>query len=287
MPYLHALAVPSQWEHLSLTPEQERKLDSYMGSRLSGGRDYVTYHPNPIEDEEVLTQRLGLDLKRPVISLFTNVLWDAQLFYDYNAFDNMVDWLIQTISYFQRRSDLQLVIRVHPAEVKGGQATRQPILAEITAHFPTLPDNIKVIPPESDLSSYTLADISHAALIYGTKMGLEIASRGTPVIIAGETLSRGKGFTYDVETREQYFALLDRICELPRNSPEMIARARKYAYHLFFRRMIDFPLYYTDSITARGAKLLFQDLRELLPGRHSNLDTICEGILTGLPFVVD
>jgi hypothetical protein len=275
-----------QWENLSLTPEQEQKLDAYIDSRLSGGRDYVTYHPNPIEDREILRQELGLD-KRPIIGLFTNVLWDAQLFYDYNAFDNLIDWLFQTICYFGRRSDLQLVIRIHPAEVKSGQSTKQPILAEIMARFPVLPENVKVISPESNLSSYTLADMSHATLIYGTKMGLEIAFRGIPVIVVGETLCRGKGFTYDVETKEQYFNFLDHILELPRNSSEMIVRARKYAYHLFFRRMIDFPLFSCDVVKVHDATLQFQDLNELLPGVNRNLDAICDGILNGSPFVLD
>jgi len=280
----------SQWEHLSLTPEQERTLGSYLGSRLSGGRDYVTYHPNPIEDKEIIMQDLGLDSVRPIISLFTNVLYDAQIFYSYNAFDGMLDWLFQTIKHFAHRSDIQLVVRIHPAEVKGGFVTNQPIVGEIDAQFPVLPENVKVIPPESDLSSYTLAEMSRAALIYGTKMGLEIAIRGVPVIVAGETLNRGKGYTYDVESKEQYFSLLDRILDLPRNSPVMIDRARKYAYHLFFRRMIDFPLLEitdTDPIATRNARLKFRHLAELLPGSCPNLDTICEGILNRTPFVVD
>lgn len=280
----------SQWEHLSLTPDQERKLDTYLRSKLGGGRDYVNYHPNPIESKEIMMQELGLDSERPIIGLFTNVLWDAQIFYNFNAFDNMLDWLFQTINYFVRRPELQLVIRVHPAEVKGGLVTNQPIVGEIRNHYPVLPENVKLIPPESDLSSYTLAEISHAALIYGTKMGLEIAIRGVPLIVAGETLSRGKGFSYDVETKEQYFKLLDGILDLPRNSPEMITRARKFAYHLFFRRMIDFPLFEIidkNPITSYNAKLKFQHLGELLPGNCPNLDAICKGILNKTPFVVD
>lgn len=288
--YHHTLVTEptSRWEHLSLTPEQEQNLDSYMNSRLSGGCDYVTYHPRPIENREILRQELGLDVGRPIISLFTNVLWDAQIIYDCKAFDNMIEWLFQTINYFARQPELQLVIRIHPAEVKGGFATNQPIMDEIRTQFPILPENIKVIPSESNLSSYTLADISHAALIYGTKMGVEIAFRGVPVIVTGETLCRGKGFTYDVETKEQYFALLDRILELPCNSPDMIERARKFAYHLFFRRMIDFPLFSTTGwISFHNTKLQFKHLEELLPGNNRNLDTICDGILNGSPFVVD
>lgn len=277
----------SEWEHLTLSEEQERRLDAYLGSKLSGGRDYVNYHPNPVLDKEVLIKELGLNTKNPVISMFTNVLWDAQIVYDSNTFDDILDWLFQTIDYFKRRSDLQLVIRVHPAETKGGYSTNQPIVGEIRCRYPVLPENIKLIPPESDLSSYTLVDMSHAALIYGTKMGLEIAIRGVPLIVAGETLSRGKGFSYDVETKEEYFDLLDRVIDLPRNSSEMIARARKFAYHLFFRRMIDFPFFYTDPFRIQGAELCFQDLGALLPGKNNNLDAVCDGILNGSHFVVD
>lgn len=277
----------SEWEHLSLTQEQERRLDAYLGSKLSGGRDYVNYHPNPVLDKDVLIKELGLNIEKPVISMFTNVLWDAQIVYDSNAFDDMLDWLFQTIDYFKRRSDLQLVIRVHPAEAKGRYITNQPIVGEIRNHYPVLPENVKLIHPESNLSSYTLAEISRAALIYGTKMGLEIAIRGVPLIVAGETLSRGKGFSYDVETKEEYFDLLDRVLDLPRNSPEMTARARKFAYHLFFRRMIDFPFFYTDPMKIKGGELCFQDLDALLPGKNNNLDAVCDGILNGSHFVVD
>lgn len=275
------------WENLVLTPEQERRLDSYIDSRRHGGQDSLTYHPNPIEDEISLVQALGLSRDRPIISLFTNVIWDAQVYHSYNAFDNLLDWLFQTIEYFSRRTDLQLVVRIHPAEVKAVKKTEQPVAEEIAQRFPILPAHIKVIGPESDLSSYTLVKISHAALIYGTKMGLEIALRGVPVIIAGESMNRGKGFTYDVTSAEQYFDLLDHIAELPQNSPDMFSRARKYAYHFYFRRQIDFP--FLTGYKPGSPELLrlsFKSLDDLMPGRDTNLDRICEGILTGSEFVV-
>lgn len=277
----------SLWENLSLTPEQERHLDSYLDSKRAGGRDYVNYHPNPLENRKKIIEELDLNPNKPIISLFTNVIWDAQIYYKYNAFENIIDWLLQTIRYFSYRPELQLVIRVHPAEVKGGIPTNQPIISEIKKYIEIFPKNIKIVPPESNVSSYTLAEMSQAALIYGTKTGLEIAIRGIPVIVAGETFNRGKGFTYDVGSSKQYFSLLDRITNLPRNSPEMISRAKKFAYHLFFRRMIDFPLLQFDAYTFRGTKLKFQHLEDLLPGNNRNLDIICKGILNGSPFIVD
>jgi hypothetical protein len=275
------------WEHDRLTRDQDEVLDAYVDSKRGGGRDYVSYHPSPVENRDQVVRELGLDPAKPVIGMFTNVIWDAQIYYDHNAFDNMLEWVFGTIRYFASRPDLQLVIRIHPAEVKGGLPTNQPILPEIRAAFRELPSNVRVIPPESDISSYTLAEMSTAALIYGTKMGLEIALRGIPVVVAGETFSRNKGFTYDISSAEEYFQLLDRIETLPRSSPEVVERARRYAYYLYFRRMIDFPLVsVTDPHQSAGVQLEFDDVDALRPGASAGLDVLCDGILRGTPFMV-
>jgi hypothetical protein len=109
-----------------------------------------------------------------------------------------------------------------------------------------------------------------------------------PVVIAGEGFNRGKGVTYDVSSPEEYFAILDRITELPRNTSEMMACARKYAYHFFFRRQIDFPFLTGFQPGNRfGLKLAFDRLDALLPGRNEYLDKICNGIIDGSEFVVE
>ncbi|HSK19869.1 MAG TPA: hypothetical protein VK912_12035 [Longimicrobiales bacterium] len=276
------------WEHRALSPTEAAQLDEYFDSKRGGGRDYVNYHPRPEEDRARIVEALALDPDKPVVSLYTNVIWDAQIYYDFNVFDSMLEWLTRTIEYFAHRTDVQLVIRVHPAEVKGGMPTNQPLVPEIEARFPELPPNVRVVPPESDISSYTLAEMSCASLIYGTKMGLEIAVRGVPVIVAGETFNRGKGFTYDVESQEHYRKLLDRITSLPRNSPEMIERARRYAHYLFFRRMIDFPLVQVEEPQASiGVRLGFATVADLAPGADRALDCVCDGIVHGTSFVID
>jgi hypothetical protein len=276
------------WTNLSLTPEMDQRLDTYVKARQSGKQDSIAYHPNPIEEKSELMRTLDLDPHKPIVSLYTNVIWDAQLYHSYNAFENILDWLYQTVDYFKSRTDLQIVIRIHPAEVKAVKKTEQPLAAELKARYDVLPDHIKVIPPESDLSSYTLVDMSRAALIYGTKMGLEIALRGVPVIIAGESFNRGKGFSYDVSSPDEYFILLDRITELPRNTSEMMESARKYAYHFFFRRQIDFPFLTGFQPGNRLAlKLTFNNLDALMPGKNAYLDTICQGMTGGGEFVAE
>ena len=146
-----------------------------------------------------------------MIGLLTNVSWDAQLHYPANAFPNMLEWLVQTCEYFATRPDLQLLIRVHPAEISGFPPSRQPILGELRERLPQLAPNIFVVPPESGMSTYALMSLCNAAIIYGTKMGVELTSVGLPVIVAGEAWIRNKGLTHDASSPEEYFRLLDQL----------------------------------------------------------------------------
>jgi hypothetical protein len=284
--YHHTLMTESaeEWECLEWTEAHEETLLSYLRSRWDGRNDWISFQQNPQLEVEAIESETGVDLRKPTIALFTNVVWDAQLHYPANAFPSMLSWLMGTVDYFQRRPDLQLVVRVHPAEVLGSVPSRQLVEEEIRRAFPTLPANVFVIPPTSRVSSYVLAERCDASIIYGTKMGVELSSRGIPVIVAGEAWIRGKGITQDADGREDYYRLLDRLPIRGRMSSEATNRARRYAYHFFFRRMI--PL---ASVASRAGWPPFEvrvdNLNELKPGEDLGLDVICDGILLGRPFV--
>jgi len=67
-------------------------------------------------------------------------------------------------------------------------------------------------------------------------------------------------------------------------SPPQVERARRYAYHFFFRRMI--PL---ECMEPTGGDppytIRLSRLEDLLPGKIRGLDVILEGILNGSPFI--
>jgi hypothetical protein len=274
----------SAWESLSLTPALEARLLAYLKSRWQGSEDWIWFHERPRIDIESIWRDLGIDPSKPLIGMLTNVVWDAQLHYPANAFPNMIDWALETIRYFANRPDLQLVIRVHPAEITGGVPSRQRMVDVIKETYPHLPRNVLVIPPESRVSTYAVMSMCDSVIIYGTKTGVELASHGTPVIVAGEAWIRNKGISLDVSSSREYFGLLDR---LPLGKPldETIQRrARKYAYHFFFRRMI--PLEFMHPRPGWPPyRVVLGNLGDLRPGRDKGLDVICEGILTGSSFV--
>lgn len=273
------------WERLELTATQERELMQYLGSRREGMFDWIVFHRPTSQDPAAIARQIGIDPSRPVIGLLTNVSWDAQLHYPANAFPNMLEWLVQTCEYFARRQDLQLLIRIHPAEISGFPPSRQPILRELRKRLPQLPPNVIVVPPESGLSTYALMSLCNSAIIYGTKMGVELTSVGLPVIVAGEAWIRNKGITCDASSPEEYFRLLAQLPFPERLSPSQLARARRYAYHFFFNRMIPLP-FIEPKAGYPIYRLKLERLHQLLPGASQGLDTICEGILAKAPFVL-
>jgi hypothetical protein len=273
------------WERLELSANQERELMQYLGSRREGMFDWIVFHRPSSQNASEIAGRIGIDPSKPVVGLLTNVSWDAQLHYPANAFPNMLEWLVQTCEYFASRLDLQLLIRVHPAEISGFPPSRQPILAELRKRLPRLAPNIIVVPPESGLSTYALMSLCNSAIIYGTKMGVELTSVGLPVIVAGEAWIRNKGITLDASSPEEYFLLLAQLPFPERLSPRQLARARQYAYHFFFNRMIPLP-FIEPKAGYPIYRLKLERLEQLLPGASQGLDTICEGILSKAPFVL-
>ncbi len=185
------------------------------------------------------TQRaaLGLD-NRPVVLLATNVLGDS-LTLGRNIFTaSMAEWITKTVQYFAGRSDVQLVVRVHPGErlMKGPSS-----LDLIKATLPVIPEHIKLIEPLEKVNTYDLMEIAGLGLAYTTTVGMEMAMRSVPVILAGQTHYRGRGFTYDPSSWSEYFDTADRLLsDLPahRLTPEQVESAWNYAYRFFF----DFPL---------------------------------------------
>ena len=274
----------SNWENLPWNQQLETQLLDYLKSRWVGSNDWIWFHESPEFDLTAIASEIGIDFTRPCIGLLTNVMWDAQLHYPKNAFESLLDWVLATIRYFETRTDLQLLIRVHPAEIRGTLPSRQPIVAEIAKAIPNLPNNVFIIPPESQVSTYAAMLACNAVLIYGTKMGVELTSLGIPVIVAGEAWIRNKQITRDATSVEEYLAYLD---QLPLNeglSADILERARKYAYHFFFRRMI--PLEFTiEAQNASEFKLRDLKIPDLLPGNSPGLDLICDGILNGSEFI--
>ncbi len=273
-----------RWTDISWNSRLEDQLLDYLRSRWEGSRDWISFHNKPQFDLEQISHEIGVDFSKPTVGMLTNVMWDAQLHYPANAFPSMREWMVQTIDYFAKRRDLQLLIRVHPAELTGMVPSRQRVVDEIDRAFHALPQNVFIIAPESRVSTYAAMLHCNAVIIYGTKTGVELTSMGIPVIVAGEAWIRNKGITLDARSVTEYFELLQR---LPLNTgldAATTSRARKYAFHFFFRRMIPVE-FFEPTGSWPPYRLIVNSLDELKPGNSKGLDVICDGILQGTDFI--
>jgi hypothetical protein len=161
---------------------------------------------------------------------------------------------------------------------------RQKAVDEIAMAFPVLPPNVHVIGPEEQVSTYAAMLLCDSAIVYGTKTGVELTSLGIPVIVAGEAWIRNKGLTTDARSVEHYREILGGLPFGKRLDAATVRRARMYAYHFFFRRMLPLP-FLVPSKSKAMYDLGITSLQELMPGHHPGLDVICDGILNGSPFV--
>jgi len=274
----------SHWRDMPWDAVTEARTLQYLERRRRGSDDWIHFNDEPEEELEAIKAETGLSFTRPTFGLLTNVLWDAQLHYASNAFPSMLAWVEHTIEWFRCHPELDLIIRVHPAEVTGAVPSRQPLLAELEQRVPQMPSNVYVVRPESKISTYRVLEQCAAALIYNTKTGIELAAQGQPVVVAGEAWIRGKGFSFDASTVDEYEAILDTLSTIPPLSPGDRELARRYAFHFFFRRML--PLDFVSSPRRFEVVLELDSLKQLEPGSSPGLDVICDGILTGSDFIL-
>ena len=260
-----------------LSAEEEARLTKYLLSRQTGAGEVVNYWPTVEERHDFILNQLGLNPNKPIVTTFTNILWDTAVYERDVAFEGMFDWLGQTIDLVAGMPDVQLVIRIHPAEVRLPQKTRERVADRLAERYESLPPNVVVVPSESDLSSYALVDLSTAVNVYTSTIGLEAALRGVPVLVSGQTHYRGKGFTHDVDSPESYAALLQTVPSWQRLDAAEVARARSYARFFFLGNML--PI---DLVTERddgSVQLNLASFDDLKAGRHEVLDHICTAIV--------
>jgi hypothetical protein len=274
----------TMWDGMAWTDRQDEQVMAYLKSRWKGTGDWIHFNRAPQDELDAIAREVGVDFTKPCIGMLTNVMWDAQLHYPANAFKDMLEWTLKTIAYFERRPELQLLIRVHPAEVAGALPSLQPIVEEIRKVYPTLPANVFVIPPESKASTYAAMLRCNAVIIYGTKTGVELTAMGIPIIVAGEAWIRNKGLTTDIASEQAYYDTLDTLPLATRLDDAIIRRARQYAFHFFFRRMIPIELTRVSPGTP-GFDFDVPDVEAIAPGRDRGLDVICDGVLRETPFV--
>lgn len=224
-----------------LTDDERKQIEELESARMGAkafGKSVRKWQDVATVGGEKLRADLGLD-ERPVILLATNVLGDS-LTLGRNVFAaSMAEWITQTVRFFADRPSVQVVIRVHPGE----RLAHGPSMAEVVrAALPSIPEHIHTIGPLEKVNTYDLMDFAALGLVYTTTTGMEMAMNGIPVVVGGQTHYRGRGFTFDPSTWDEYYAMLEQnLAEPKRLTPAQVETAWEYAYRFFYEYPQPFP----------------------------------------------
>ena len=266
----------SRWRDVRLSPDEDEKLDSYFGDRRHGRQTIDRFWKDPVFAG---VERRG---RGRLATLFTNLTWDSAVIGRERAFSSMREWIAEAVDLFAARPDDELVIRVHPAEMRlPGKKTREAIEPFLARHFAGLPANVTVIGPDDERSSYSLMEQSDLGLVYTSTTGLEMAVAGKPVVVAGETHYAGKGFTVDPTSPAEFRRVVGELLDRPDDHEPHVELARRYAYFLFFRLPVHTPGVEEHVL---GLARLTANADDLAPGVDPDLDRVCDGILRGGDF---
>lgn len=261
-----------QWRDLPLTDEEQSRLERYLRDRELGLHTIDRFWGGARFDDP--------DRARPgrLVTLFSNLTWDSAVIGQGIAFEGIADWVTAAVELFAARPDDELVIRVHPAETKlPGKQTREPLEPILRRRFPELPPNVRIVPADDPQSSYPLMASSDAVLVFTSTTGLEAAVRGTPVIVAGRTHYRGRGFTVDVEDPAGFAAAVAEVLDDPARFVPDRELVERYAHLFFFRHPIPAP--WVEEHVLGLARITVDGPEDLAPGADDGLDRICDLVL--------
>ena len=117
----------------------------------------------------------------------------------------------------------------------------------------------------SSLNTYDLCKQSDVILVYSSKISIEIATLGKPVIVSGEGWIKNKNITHDIKSVNEYEKYLDKnVSLLNKKSKKNKMKSLKFAYFYFFKKMFKFN-------NIQYFKNKFPKYRALVLNRTNNL----------------
>ncbi len=257
-----------------LTKQEDAELRSFLDKRTAGEEGDTAIYD--FSSEGFDANLFNFNKYKKTYAIFPNLPWDSSLLNANRCFKDVYDWIIYTIELFKEKPDDQLIIKIHPSENRVWKSENT-VSDYIKNKYPSLPENIKVISPDTTISPYSLFPYIDMGIVYNGTVGLEMALNDMPVIVTGLAEYGESGFTYDISTKKEYENILfNEISPLPKQRE----LARVYAYYYFIKSFI--PYNYT---TARKRTLKYgwniQSLDDFTEGKDRYLDHVCNYITRG------
>lgn len=270
---------PGIWEQVKdeeLSDKQREVIENHFEDNKKNNR----YYSDPIENREKIFKDLNLRKDSYKIVLFSNIISDAVVIGIHTMFNSIPDMIRYLCKYAEKNPDIELIIRAHPYEKVFEHYTKPKVIVGdvVREMFDNIPENIHIIEGKSQISSYTLMDIADVNVSYTNTLSLEAPIYGKQMVVVSQSHNRNKGFTYDIETKDELKDIFDRRFTIPKATEEQREIVLKYAYFHFYRLRLTMDFY-------KDKKFIIKTLKMFVPGEHIFWDNFCDSIVNDYAFV--
>lgn len=267
--------------HLS----QKLKVNKWLKERTKGiGMILDTASLAGYKDEDIDFTKF--DFTKPTALLSANVVWDLAALNKQIIFHDMMEWITETIKWFTKHPQFQLIVKPHPSEQHPAiPVTKESVKDALQKRSVKIPKNVILLTPKVKMTVYQLFPMIKVGLVHTTTVGIEMVARGIPVITTGRSCYRNFGFTIDPENRQEYFTSLGSILEGRKKqlSGNKISLAYKFILFYNFHYFTNIDILNIDLWEV--SKLKVKTLNDILPGKRKHLDYIADSIIEGLPII--
>lgn len=253
----------------------KKSIETIFSKRFIGKSDDLIKN-NFVFSNNILKKVENIIQKKDAFALFPNVLWDNSLYDSKSIFDSQVEWIIETIKYFEKQDNKVLIIRAHPSENKHMRSrigVKEIIKSKIKRNIFDI-KNILFIPSNSSLISYSLFPFIKGAIVYNGTIGLEAMYKNIAVFIAGKARYSNKGFSIDFKNKKEYFYAFDQSVKILEYQEKKREALIKFLFYNF--KLNQIPLSFYSKEKSYTPKL---NITPELIVKDRNLKYIAETIL--------
>jgi hypothetical protein len=265
-------------ERMEWTAEHERAVDEEFARRYDGTRFLARLNQpwTKRASRAELAEQLGLEADRPTAVVFSHLLWDANMFYGRDLFADQEEWFVETVRAACGNDRANWVVKLHPANIwknrRDGFEGELDELVAIRDRIGELPGHVRVLPPDTDVSTWSLFAVTDVGVTIRGSVGFELPCLGVPVVTAGTGFYSGRGFTVDSASAGAYLERLRSIESTPPPTAQQVELARRHAFALFRLRQTRFSTFRTVYRPIEQIDHPFEATIEIFPRSAAELE---------------
>lgn len=247
---------------------------------LIGNRGLVIDSTKPFRISSADLSKASINTEQPTLLLAANVIWDLAALNKQIVFQDMNQWILETIRWFEKRPDYQLIIKPHPAETAPGiPRTNETVETIVKSEHRDLPKNVILLGSDTSLTSNEIMKMKNikGVVVHTTTVGFEFPAHGFPTITTGRSPYRGFGFTIDPVDKSEYFTSLKNLLES--QTVQIDSEAKELAFK--FIKFYHFHYYSKISVFEGNPVHLSNDFDRIMHAEDGSLNYIINQIISG------